>query len=65
MYRCFACVCLCMPGVHRGQKMASDALELELWMAVSHWELNLGSLEEQPELLTVEPSLQPLKLCTL
>ncbi|KAM7331959.1 hypothetical protein ACRRTK_008667 [Alexandromys fortis] len=28
------------------------------------WELNSGPLEEQPVLLTAEPSLQPLGFCS-
>ena len=28
-----------------------------------YWELNLGPLEEQPGLLTSEPSLQPVLFC--
>ena len=33
------CVCvpgMCVPGAHRGQKRASDPLELELWMVISN-----------------------------
>jgi hypothetical protein len=45
----------------RGQKRALDPLELELQMVVSClvWMLGtkLGPLEEQPLLLTPEPSL--------
>ena len=43
----------------------SDPLELELQTVVSQsipsgcWELNSGPLEEQPMLLTTEPSLEP------
>lgn len=36
-----------------------QVLGLELQADVS-WELNRGSLKEQPVLLTAEPSLQPL-----
>ncbi len=36
-----------------------QVLGLELQTDVS-WELNRGSLKEQPVLLTAEPSLQPL-----
>ena len=42
---------------------APDSLQLELQTSVSYhvddWELNPGPLEEQPVLLTAEPSLQP------
>jgi hypothetical protein len=45
---------VCLVGV-------SDPLELQLQAVVACgcWELNLGSLEEQPILLTAEPSLSP------
>lgn len=53
-----------VPGACSGQKKASDPLELELAMAVSHsvsqcgcWELSPGPLQEQLALLTAEPSL--------
>ena len=46
-----------------------DPLELELQTVMSchvgvgaMWELNLGSLKEQPILLTSEPSLEPHSL---
>lgn len=29
-------------------------------LSCTFWELKLGSMEEQPVLLTIEPSLQPL-----
>lgn len=32
----FACRFVCMSGVQRGQKRLLDALELELWIVVSH-----------------------------
>ena len=50
-------------GDGRGQKRALNFLELELQMSVSchvgAGELNPSPLEEQPELLTTEPFLQP------
>lgn len=53
----FACMCVCV-GV-------PDPLKLESPMVVSchggAWELNLGSLEEQPVLITAESFLQPSK----
>jgi hypothetical protein len=48
-----------LPGACRGQKRVWDPLEVELQVAVS-WESNLGPEEEQPVLLTIEPSLQLL-----
>lgn len=49
---------------HRGQKRALGPLGLELQMLVELtcrcWDLNLGPLEEQLVLLTVEPSLAPM-----
>lgn len=43
---------------------ASDPLELQLWMVVSHQvgDLNLDPLKEQPFLLTTELFLQPQDL---
>ena len=50
-------------GAEGGQKIISDALELELRAIVSHliWGLGIdsGLLEEQQVLLATEPSLQP------
>jgi len=37
-----------VPGVCRGQKRVFDALVLELQIVVSFWDLDLGSLYEQP-----------------
>lgn len=46
----YVCMCtVCMFSAYRNQKRVSDALEL--------WVLGVG-LEEQPVLLTTEPSLQ-------
>ena len=53
-----------VPGACGGQKKASDPLELELQKVVSCRrgcrELGPGSLEEQPVLLIIERSPQPL-----
>lgn len=53
-------VCLCVPTAFECQKKESDPLELELQMLVScyvgNWELNAGSLQEQPVALIMEPS---------
>jgi hypothetical protein len=48
-------VCLC-EGVRYPRIGVTDSCEL----SIGWWELNLGPLEEQPVLLTTEPSLQPL-----
>lgn len=61
MYLWAPYVCLVRPG----HKKMSDALELELWTAVSClsvWETTLGPLQEQLELSAPEPSLLPLSL---
>lgn len=51
-------------GNQRGQKKVSDPLELRVHVAVRHscdcCKMNSGPLQEQQELLTAEPSLQPL-----
>jgi hypothetical protein len=50
---------ICIPYVyvtHWGQMRVSDPLELELQTVVS---FHMGPLEEQPVILTAEPSLQP------
>jgi hypothetical protein len=48
-----------MPFAHRGQERVSDPLELKLQAVVSH-QVGAGyPLEEQPGLLTTEPSSQP------
>ena len=52
-----ACAC----GFHRGQKRASDPLELELLLVwATKWMLRIkpGSLKEQTALLIAEPPLQ-------
>ena len=62
---------MCM-GVVPASVWGSDPLELELQTPYGRaklpcgcWELNPGPLEEQPVLLTTEPSLQPLSLVFL
>lgn len=51
------CVCLyttCMPGTNRIQKKVLDPLELDGHeLLCGCWELNPGSLKEQPVLLTM------------
>lgn len=54
------CMCVSTLGaynIHRGQKKAVDALNLELWVAVC-WEPNPHPLKEQTVVLPREPSLQ-------
>lgn len=54
-----SCVSVHHTHVHGSQKMALDALELELYMVgvtYGSCELNLRLLEEQPVCLSVEPS---------
>lgn len=56
--QCFACIYVCM--------RVPDTLNLELQRVVKlpcgFWKLHTGPLEEQPDLLTVEPSVQPQHL---
>ena len=47
-------VCLCEAASSLGSEV-TDSCELPCW----YWELNSGLLEEQPVLLTAEPSLRP------
>lgn len=53
----------CVPGAHRGQRKASDLLELELLMVVDTMSyvtagIEPGSSARQQALFTAEPSLQ-------
>jgi hypothetical protein len=43
-----------------GQKKAPDPITDDCEPPCGCWELNSGPLEEQSDLLTTEPSLQPL-----
>lgn len=60
-------ICLCILyglGTHRGEKKkVVDLLEVQLHdyseLPYGYLELNLGPLEEQPLVLSAEPSLQP------
>ena len=54
MYTIF-CLC-CLPA---GQKRRSDLISDGCEPPCDCWELNSGPMEEQPLLLTNEPSLQP------
>lgn len=59
MYACAPCVCLVPSQVRRGYQIP---LELELDSCdqlCGYWEFNIGSLEQQPVILTTKPSLQP------
>jgi hypothetical protein len=47
------------------QKKASDPITDGCELPYGCWELNSGSLEEQPVLLTAEPSLWPQKIFNL
>jgi hypothetical protein len=53
-------MCVCAQGVRsaqEGQKKMSDVLELDHFQpSYRYWELNLGSLGEQSELLATESS---------
>lgn len=53
-----------IPGTHRDEKVAEDALEVELQVAVTCgcWESNHGPLEKQSVLLITDPFLQSLKV---
>ena len=42
-----------------GEKRVTDLIIDSCELPCSDWEVNLGSLEEQPVLLTAKPSLQP------
>jgi hypothetical protein len=52
---------MCVSGAHKRIEEASEPLELESWMVVSHpvGPGNLKPLQEQQELLIAEPALQP------
>lgn len=62
------CLCTtCFPGAFRGQKRASESLELERCMVVSQqggkrWEPSLGPMDEHQVLLIAEPLSGPLML---
>lgn len=64
------CACPYACSTHRGQKRASDLLELELHIVVvcavvGHQEPNTGPLQEQQMFLTAETSCQSLSLVLL
>ena len=50
---------MCMLGVHSSHKRILVSLELEFHCVCECWELNPGSLTEQPVILTTEPFIQP------
>lgn len=65
-YECFsACMkcTTCVPEACGSQKRATVFLELKfqsvVWCPMWVWKLNLGPLQEQQSLVTVEPPLQP------
>lgn len=49
-----------VPGAHRGQKEMMDPLDNRVTddykLSFGHWELSLSPAEEQPLLLTTEPT---------
>lgn len=51
-----------VPGARGGERGAPGPLELKLWMTMSHHhecgEPNPGSIQEQQEALTTEPTLE-------
>ena len=56
---------MCVPGAHRGHKRVVGSPETGVMnireLPCGCWELNLGPVQDQQDLFTVEPSLQPLK----
>lgn len=62
------CLCpTCLPGAFRGQKRASESLELERCMVVSQqgakrWEPSLGPMYEHQVPLIAEPLSGPLMI---
>jgi hypothetical protein len=51
----------CVPGAWKGQKRTLERMELELaqfWVAMQMLGIKPGPLQEQPVLLTTDPSLQ-------
>ena len=54
MFEYFACIPIC-------QKKASDPITDGCESPYGCWDLNSGPQEEQPVLLTIEPSLQPIE----
>lgn len=53
----YVCMCtMCIPGA-RGQKMVSEALELELWIVVNH-HVDAGNQTLVQTVLTAEPLVQ-------
>lgn len=62
MHGCFSCIAVCalrVDSAHRGQKRVWDPLA-GFELPCGCWEPKLGPLKQQPGLLTVGPSLQPL-----
>lgn len=64
MCGCFACIYLHVPLARRQEEAIRSTRNVVTDSSESlcgAWESNLGSLEEQPILLTAKPSLQPLR----
>ena len=65
VYGCFACMCLCTMCMQYPQRPEEDIrshgteVKDNCQLPCGCWELNPGPLQEQPVLLTTEPSLQP------
>lgn len=66
VYGCFTCAYFYACSVCRSQKRVSYSPKTGVTDSCKQpcgsWELNVGPLEEQPMLLTAEPSLKPLTL---
>jgi cbb3-type cytochrome oxidase subunit 3 len=59
IFICLFYVCVLCHSLQTHQKRASDHIADGCAPPCGCWELNSGPLEEQPVLLTTEPSLQP------
>jgi hypothetical protein len=59
MYVCMYVLCMCC-CLQTYQKRASDPTTDGCEPPCGGWDLNSGPVEEQPVLLTAEPSLQPV-----
>lgn len=69
LYGCFACMYFCIlycvygvgGGGQKNIRYPGTGVTDGFKLPCEYWELNLGPLKEQPVLLTIEPSFQPLK----
>jgi hypothetical protein len=66
MDRCFIYICImfmkCLQRPGEGIRPAGTVVTGNCELPFGCWELNSGPLEEQPVLLTTEPSFQPHKI---